>query len=313
MNRLFWLVFGLGCLWAASFAGAQPRQAKAEPGRFTPAPALVPTSPFPDVEQRHPPSDIYMAIQYGFKSDEVLYLYLNAPRANEVRDVLHVYVVRDGRIERTNTLRGSSATFREKGGSGMVRGREFRIRNLESKIDDVTFRTDLTVISGFRQWDIIHVTADVTVMSPAGRASYRVGGLVHPFVGLTPTEVKPFAVVGMPKFRIGAGKFDPDRLYASLTLGDLPVLPGAGMGRAVQATVTEVNQGKSRPLRAQWEDRPYLGLRPFETLAHLEVKGKKGATYEVKAELDLGPVFGVAKDETRFTMPAESKSSKPAH
>lgn len=309
MKWRMWLQAALWLTLSTGLADAQPRNSSRPPsGPFTPEPAIRPSAPFPEAKQRHPPSDVYLAVQYGFHSTEVLYLYLSARRANEVRDQLQIFAPRNGAFELIDSPAGKLATFPLKGGSGTIRGREFRIQNLESKFDGVTFRTDLTVTSGYRLWDVIHVSAEVTMQSQTGRAAYRVGGLVHSYVGLSPMEAKPFAVVGMPRFRIGPGKFDVGRLYASLTLGDLPVLPGDGMGREVRASIKEAGSDRVRTTRARWEDRPYLGIRPFETLALLEFDARSGKEYEVEASLDLGPVFGTATAHTRFTAPIPKKS-----
>ncbi len=291
---------------ALSIAGAfaqRPWGAPAQRSRFDPPAFTPPSGPLPGIEERHPQSDVYFAVQYGAKPTDVVYLHLNAPRAETVRDVLNVFGPSDGGVRLIESPRGSPITSPLRDGAGTIRGREFRVRGLESQVDDVKFRTELIITSGHRQWDVIHLSANVQMESPAGRAAYRIGGRVHSFVGLTPGDMKAIPVVGQPRFRVGPGKFDPSRISASLTLGEFPVMPGAGMGRDVRAVLTEKESGRRQQIRARWEDRPYLGLRPFEILAQLDANVKRGATYTLTGELDLGPVFGLATAETTFTAP----------
>ena len=308
MNRTLGVALALSLVLVGG-AFAQRRSEPRERGRFDPPPPPpLPAGAFVGIEQRSPETDVYLAIQYGARAADVLYLYLNSARTGVARDLLYIFARNDsGEFALKETTRGSPITTPLRGGGGTVRGREFRIRGLESQLDDIRIRTDLTIVSGYRQWDILHLDAAVTMESPAGRSSHRVGGLLHPFVAITPHEIKPFAVIGTPRFRIGTGKFESSKLYASLNVGDLPMMPGAGMGRDVRAVLTETDGGRTQQLRARWEDRPYLGIRPFETLVHLDARLRRGASYTVAGELDLGPIFGVAKAESAFTIPLQDK------
>jgi hypothetical protein len=281
----------------------------AERGRFDPPP-LPPRAAeaFAGIERRHPDTDVYLAIQYGTRPTDIVYLYLNSARTEDARDLLYLFAPDEqGLIALKEISRGSPIATPARGGGGTVRGREFRIRGLESRVDDIRIRTDLTLISGYRQWDVLHLGAAVTMESPAGRSSHRIGGLLHPYVAIAPDGLKPLAVIGAPRFRAGPGKFDPSRLSASLAIGELPMMPGAGMGRDVRAVLTETGSGRVQQIRARWEDRPYLGVRPFEILTSLEARIKRGASYTLSAEIDLGPIFGVVKSESAFTVPLEEK------
>jgi hypothetical protein len=280
-----------------------------ERGRFDPPP-LPPraANSFAEVEHRHPDTDVYLAIQYGTRPTDIIYLYLNSAKKEEARDILYLFAPDElGVITLKEKMRGSPISTPARGGSGMVRGREFRIRDLQSRVDDIRIGTDITLISGYRQWDVLHLDATVSMESPAGRSSYRVGGLLHPYVAIVPGELKPLAVIGTPRFRAGPSKFDPSRLSVSLAIGELPMMPGAGMGRDVRATLTETGSGRVQQIRARWEDRPYLGVRPFEILTSLDARIKRGASYTLSAEIDLGPIFGVVKSESAFTAPLEEK------
>lgn len=273
-------------------------------GRFDPVPPILPSAPLPGAEPRHPHTDVYLAIQYGVRREDVVYLHLNSPKAQTARDLLRVYRPTTNGIELIETPRGTAENFLSRVGSGLVRGRVFRLKTLDTSVDEVRIRSDLTLVSGYRQWDALVLDAVVTMESPAGRASYRVGGSLHSYVALAPSEMKPLGVVAQPRFRVGPGKFDAANLYASLILGDLPMMPGAGMGREVRVTLTESGTGRVRNLRARWEERPYLGIRPFETLTRIDVALRPGTSYQVRGELDLGAVFGTLISETVFTVPA---------
>lgn len=302
---------------ALSIAGVcaqRPWGAPAQRSRFDPPAFTPPSGPLPGVQERHPQSDVYFAVQYGVKPSEVVYLHLNAPRGETVRDILSVFAPGEGAVRLIESPRGSPVTLPLRGGGGTIRGREFRLRGLTSQVEEVTFRTEITITSGYRQWDVIHFNAFVQMESPAGRAAYRVGGLVHSYVGLTPAEMKAIPAIGQPRFRAGPGKFDATRISASLTVGELPMMPGAGMGRDIRALLTDAASGRKQQIRARWEDRPYLGIRPFEILAPLDANLKRGATYTLTAELDLGPIFGMAKAESTFTVPTrdpEPAAKKP--
>ena len=288
----------------SAFAQWRPRQ---EPPRtpYTPE-KLAPLSAanFPDLNIRNPETSVFLAVQFGPALTDVIYFYLDSTRVGEVRDVVQAYAPGEGGLRALGASRGSAAELPGRGGE-KIRGREFRFRGLESAVGDAKFKTDLVLSSGFRQPDGLHLGAAVSMESPTGRAAYRTGVTLVDFVSMTAEGIKPVAVVNMPRFNVGAARFEPSRLNASLQLGGLPMMPGSGMGREIRVTLTEADGKRAtQQLRVPWKERAYIGGITGESLANVPGRFRPGTTYEVRGELNLGPIFGVLTSESTFQMPA---------
>lgn len=305
-RRLLVIALGASLALSGRVLGQRPDR---QPGRFEapPLPALAADS-FPGLEVRDRTSLAFMALRYGTGAYDTLYFVLDAPTSNAVRDLLQVYAPGPNGLERREVNRGSGATFPQRGGGGVIRGREFKLRNVESTFGPARLRYDLVLSSGFREKDQLHLDARVGMEAPAGRAAYRIGGLLHSYVSPTAEGIKPLALFGEPSLRVGPGEFERDRLTASLSIGGLPVLPGAGMGRNVLVWLAQEGAAPpTRPLRIRWDDRPVLGIRPRETLGSESVRWREGVAYQVRAELDMGPVFGVVTHLNTFRAPSKNK------
>ena len=291
---------------AADSALAQWRPREEPPVTpFTPAKlAPLTAADFPGLEIRNPESAVFLAVQYGTAKTDTIYFYLDAQKFGEVRDVLHAFAPSTNGLRALGASRGSAAKLPAPSGEEPIRGREFRFRGLESRIGEAKFRTDLVLSSGYRKPDGLHLNAFVAMEGPKGRAEYRTGRTLVEYVSMNAEGIKPVALVNTPKFRVGPGKFEPSRVSASLVLDELPMLPGAGMGRDIRITIAEEG-GKRAPqqMRVPWKAKEYIGSFPFEVLATVDARFRPGSTYKISAELDLGPVFGVVNAETDFRMP----------
>ncbi|HMP77071.1 MAG TPA: hypothetical protein PKE12_12320 [Kiritimatiellia bacterium] len=301
-----YMMLAVALVAGSAFAQWRPR-AEPPPTPFTPA-KLTPVSAaeFPELNIRNPETSIFLAAQYGTAKTDVVYFYLDSTRVGEVRDLVQAYAPGEGGLRPLGASRGSAAQLPGRGGE-TIRGREFRFRGLESLVGDAKFKTDLVLSSGFRQPDGLHLGAVVSMESPKGRAAYRTGVTLVEFVSMTAEGIKPVAVVNMPRFNVGAARFEPSRLNASLQLGSLPMVPGNGMGREIRVSLTETDGKRSaQQLRVQWREKDYIGAFTGESLANVAGRFRPGTTYDVSGELDLGPVFGVLTSESKFVMPEKN-------
>jgi len=299
---------GLLVAFTAAQAWERPPREKRAPSRFDAAPLPpVSSASFPDLQTRHPDTAIYVALQYGVGTNDVLYAYLDAAKPGDVRDLLQLYKPGTGGLTKVDTIRGDAAIYPLRGGGGTIRGREFRFRNLESTFDGARVLTDLVLASGHRQTDMLYVEAQVRLEHPAGRSAYRIGSVLHAYASLHPEQMKPIALFGEPRFRLTAGSLESERITASLTIAGLQAVPGDGMSKEIRAFVSEDGTDrKPQQLRIPYAERRFLGLGSFENLGSEPFKWRPGKTYKLKAELNLGPVLGVQTNETTVTTPPKS-------
>lgn len=304
MNIRAFLVVALA---SAISAEAQWRKPERAPSIFDPQPLpALSAGSFPGLEVRNEISSLYLALQYGTGKTDVVYLYLDAPKPDTVRDILQLYVPGPAGLERREPIRGSGATYPMRGGGGTIRGREFKLPLLETHYNDIRVRCAVVLASGFRETEQLHLDATVLMEAPPRRAQYRIGGLLHTYVSPTPDGIKPLSIFGEPRLRAGPGDFDRNKMSVSLRMGDLPVLPGNGMGKDIQVWLAPVGDPlPQRPMRIRWQDRPALGIRPHESLASEPARWREGVTYQYRAELDMGPLFGIVTNSGTFR--AESK------
>ena len=302
-------IAGLLVAFTSTQAWERPPREKRAPSRFDAAPLQpVSSASFPDLQTRHPDTAIFDAIQYGIGTNDVLYAHLDAAKAGEVRDVLQLYKPGEGGLVKSGVMRGDAVMYPLRGGGGqMIRGREFRFRNLESSFDGARVLTDLILARGHRQADRLYVEAQVRMEHPAGRSSYRIGSVLHAHASLHAEQMKPIALFGEPRFRLTAGSLESERITASLTIAGLQAVPGDGMSKEIRAFVSEDGTDrKPQQVRIPYAERRFLGIGTFENLGSESFKWRPGKTYTLKAELNLGPVFGVQTNETTVTTPPKS-------
>lgn len=296
-------------LACCAIAEAQWQKPRREPSPFDPPP-LPPLSAasFPGLEVRDAATSVYLALQFGTGKADAVYLYLDAAKPGAVRDALQFFTPdAAGALARQAPLRGSGATYPQRGG-GTIRGREFKLPLLETRLGDALIRCAVVLASGYRQPDQLHVDATVQMETPAGKAEYRLGGVPNSFMSPAPEGIKPLPIFGAPVLRAGPGEFDSSKLNLSLRLGEFPILPGKGMGREVLVWLADAAQPlPQRPMRVRWEDRPVLGLRPHETLASVPARLREGANYHYRAELDMGPLFGVLTNGGTFRVESKQR------
>jgi len=293
-------------------APAAPAAAPAAPA--APAPAAAPAAPaappvgklgfanenpktihpkeFPNAKLRDKTLTIYQAIQYGPAADEVVFLALDTKTPDDPYDVLFVYAPASSQFAKTAKVEG------QKKGSGDKREVVFRKVPLTAKCGPITANYEVECTYALRK---LILTVQVEVIKGAQRSKFTLYLEPNDLFYTTDVPITVKRLFDLPVVVIqSANPMNKRVLSFGLRMADFFMLPVDGMEKKMDIGVVG-GDGKTVEKDMMKMDFTYVG-NSYGASYELK-KVKAGQNYTVQAVINLGPVFGAVKAETKVEIP----------
>ena len=231
------------------------------------------------------------AFQYGPGEFDAAYFMFDPPGENGLPEGASLWTHPDKRVER---VRGSR---RSDGEDAVV---NYRRQQFKGALDGAEAEYGVTLVTATRHPDTLFLSLDVDLKKEKNTASFSLLGN-PPGLLVGDGDVLAQSLLTPPDLLVRMLVVEEKPVLAGyLRMGRLLLLPRAGLGKAVQVTVTDArNTALVDEKVVLIEDSPLARESFVLPIAGLE----SGQSYLINAQIDLGPLFGLVRVESTYTAP----------
>ncbi len=259
------------------------------------SPGGLVASNFPALKLTHPQESVFIGLQYGPASNNVVYLAFDRESSEKLPE-LNAFIYSQGMSIYTNgaTVRGRKSRREDD------RTVEFKNIEVKSHFGEVLVKADITFIFGVRRPDVLYVTADVMIEKGGQAAKFMIGRELTDALTSVSDEIKAVHLFGEPRMNVVARWRN---VYAGVFLGDWMLIPVKGMDRKMVVYVKDGSGKTQEDERVNWGESVIFDVRHTSDWHCCRPKAlQKEGVYRVGVAINLGDILGSLEKETDYTV-----------